>query len=113
MSEQQIFTVAIIFFLFLSSGILGYYIRVKHKERLELIKKGDFMFEPNYFENLKYSILSKAIILISLAIGFGIAYKITINMPGEAQVVVYLISLLLSSGAGLLLYYFILQKKVK
>jgi len=113
MTQHQIFACAIVLFVLLGAAVLVYYLRLKHTERIELIKKGDYAFEGNYLENLKYGVLSKSILLISLALGFGIGYAITRNMNDSSLVVIYLISLLGTAGAGLLSYYFILKNKVK
>jgi hypothetical protein len=66
--------------LFLCCTVLVvYYLRIKHKERLRIIEKGDFALESNYLRNHKFSILSKGVILLSLSIGIGIAFAITIS----------------------------------
>ncbi|WP_143306395.1 DUF6249 domain-containing protein [Chitinophaga vietnamensis] len=113
MSEQQIFAIAIIVFVVLGMLILFFYIRMRHKEKMELIKKGDYGFQSNYLENMKYNVLGKSIVLIALALGFGIAFGITQRMEGTAVVVIYLISLLSSIGIGLCCFYFIIKKALK
>ncbi len=97
--------------ILLSFLIAGYYIRLKHKEKIEIIKKGEFGFETGYLKNLKHSVLSKGILLVSLSLGMGIGYVINLNIEGASQLVIYLICLLASGGVGLLIYYFIIRKE--
>lgn len=113
MTEQQIFAIAIIVFVVLGMLILFFYIRLKHKEKMELIKKGDYAFEGNYLENLKYNILGKSIILVSLALGFGVAYGVAQKVANSSVVIVYLISLFSTTGLGLFCFYFIIKKALK
>jgi hypothetical protein len=95
----------------MSFSIVGYYIWLTHKEKIEIIKRGETGFENNYLKNLKHSVLSKGILLVSLAAGMGIGYTITLNINGISQLVIYLICLLGSGGIGLLIYYFIIRKE--
>src|SRR6188768_1619619 len=107
MTEQQIFAIAIIVLVVLGMLVLFFYIRLKHKEKMELIRKGDYAFESNYLENMKYNILGKSIILISLALGFGVALGIAQKADSSSVVIIYFISLLSSVGLGLFCFYFI------
>ena len=113
MSEQQIFALTVLLVLLLCSGVLFYYMRLRHIERMELIKRGGLIYEPNYLTNLKYSVLSKAILFISLGIGLGVAYFITLKITNDSEVIIYLICLSLFAGIGLGVYYLFLKKKVE
>ncbi len=97
--------------ILLSFLIAGYYIRLKHKEKIAIIKKGDDGFETSYLKNLKHSVLSKGILLVSLSLGMGVGYVINLKKDGVSPVVIYLIRLLASGGLGLLIYYFIIRKE--
>ncbi|WP_300601936.1 DUF6249 domain-containing protein [Niabella sp.] len=103
--NQVLFSVAIIIFVIASMGLLFYYVRAKHKERLELIKKENFSFVTGGLKNLKYSLLSKGVFLLSMSVGFLIGYLITKNSSDPDYVVIYFITLSGSAGIGLLIYY--------
>lgn len=114
MSIETIHSITGLSLIVLGFASIIYYIRLKHIERLELIKKGDIDFSASYLENARYSVLSKAILMIALAFGLGIGYGINRHIPdGNSQIPIYLICLLGSGGLGLLIFYFIIQTKDK
>ncbi|HMI59426.1 MAG TPA: DUF6249 domain-containing protein [Puia sp.] len=114
MTIEQIHAFGGIVLLAASFGIIIYFMRLRHIEKLEMIKKGDMAFAPNYMENLRYSILSKAVVMIALAVGLGVGYAINLHITdNNSQGVVYLICLLASGGLGLLVFYLIIQNKDK
>lgn len=100
-------TLAVIF-----SGILVfYYLNIKHKERMELLKNGSGLDTKISLLVLKYSVLSKGIFLISIGIGIAIARVLTLEFEVLNDFSTYLIALLLSGGIGLILYYKIIKKE--
>lgn len=113
MSEHAIFAWAIFVIMFTGPGILGYYVLSRHKEKMELIKRGDYAFQANYLENARYGALSKGILLLCLSLGIGIGFFLTKDATGSALVVGYLIPVLGCCGLGLLLYYFIVNARLR
>jgi len=111
MGIQTFEVIPVILFTLLSFLIVGFYIRLKHKEKIEIIKKSEFGFETSYLKNIKHSVLSKGILLVSLAVGMGIGFIISLDISGVSQLVIYSICLLGSGGIGLLIYYFIIRKE--
>ncbi|NIG53842.1 DUF6249 domain-containing protein [Chitinophaga sp. Cy-1792] len=110
--RQLIFSWAILIFVVLVMAAVIYYIRARHKERLELIRRGDYVFESNYLENQKYSALSKGIVLLSLTFGLVLAYILSGSfLPSFFLLCPF--CLLGCTGIGMMLYYFILQRKLK
>ncbi|RAJ08321.1 hypothetical protein LX64_00969 [Chitinophaga skermanii] len=113
MDPKVLFAWAIILFVVFSFAVVAYYCWLKHRERLELIRKGDFVFQGNYMDNLKYSMLGKGVILLSVALGLTIGYITTNGMKGEDTIIPYLISITGCAGLGMLCYYFLLKKKAE
>lgn len=113
MSEHSIFAWAIFVIMFTGPGILGYYFFSRHKEKMEVIKRGDYAFQANYMENARYGALSKGILLLSLSLGIGIGFVLTRDATESALLVGYLIPVLGCCGLGLLLYYFIVNAHMR
>lgn len=113
MSHQQLF----VLFLTIAALVSGYlvytYLKFKHKERREMIQRGDLVYDQGDFLGLKYSVLSKAVVFLSLAVGLGIGYTTTVNGRMPDPVVVYAISIFACLGIGLFLYYLFIQKAGK
>lgn len=58
--------------------IIGYYFNLKHKQKMELIKRGDILFEnTSIMENMRYASLHRAILLIALSLGLIASYFLT------------------------------------
>ena len=109
--NQILFSVAIIVFVIASMILLFFYIRARHKESMELIKKGDLSFVSGSLKYLRYSLLSKGVFLLSVSIGFTIGYLITKNMRDPDFIVIYFITLSGAAGLGLLIYYWAIKKE--
>lgn len=100
-------TFAVIF-----SGVLVfYYLNIKHKEKMELLKHGSGFDTKISLLVLKYSVLSKGIFLISIGVGIALARILTVKFEALNDFSTYLIALLLSGGIGLILYYKIIKKE--
>jgi protein-S-isoprenylcysteine O-methyltransferase Ste14 len=110
MDTQQLFGIFLITLVFVFGVVVIIYFRLKHKERLEMIKRGDPIYGETDVENLKYSTLSKAIVFISLAVGVGLGYVLTLHDNSSSQFMVYVVSIFGCLGLGLLVYYFIIKK---
>lgn len=111
LKELQPIVFIICFFLAI---IYFVYLRLKHKERMEMIKQGNHIDENNDKENLKFSVLSKAIILLSLSIGLVLALVISSYVQIERLIIIiYTICICGCCGIGLLIYYLIISKVVK
>lgn len=100
------FTVAFI----ITGAITFYYLRNQHKEKLELIKKGESIVHQDALQQMKFRTLSKGIISISIASGILIAHLLntyTILTP----IVSYVSMILLFFGIGSLVFYYIVKNK--
>ncbi len=96
---------------FAITGIVVYfYLRYQHREKLELIKKGESIVPQDSLQQIKFRNLAKGIISISLALGIFSAHILetyTILEP----VVSYISMILLSFGIGSLTFYTIIRNK--
>ncbi|WP_370629746.1 DUF6249 domain-containing protein [Pedobacter sp. MR2016-19] len=112
MNSQDLLTVLLLIVTFITFFILlGYSIKLKHRQKMELIKKGDIMFEnTSMMENMKYSSLSHGILLIALSIGLITSYYITGSISVKNQFIIYIAICSLSIGIGSLTFYFITKK---
>jgi len=86
------------------------FIRNKHKEKIELIKKGDDVIYQDIIEQMKLNNLGRGIILINIALGVFFGYLLT-NITDFNNAVCYIGSVLFFFGIGSLLFYFILRNK--
>lgn len=98
----------IVVFLILVFVIILVYIRTQHKEKIALIKSGDFALDLHYLRNRRISALSRGILYLSMGIGFLTAYLVTKNNEANAFPV-FVIAITISGGIGLLVVYFILK----
>lgn len=93
-------------------GLLAYYINVKHQQKMEIIKKGDYLFENNsQLENMKYASLNYAVLLISFGLGVLVSYTLTSNFGFKYPFVIYLASTGLFLGVGFLTFYYLIKNK--
>ena len=90
----------------LVTGLLVYYLYLKHKERIEMIRMRELYPEDNV-EQKKLSLLSKAFLAFSLALGLITGQVLTSYFPDQHEVILYAISILSWGGIGLLIFYFI------
>ncbi|GAA4272628.1 DUF6249 domain-containing protein [Aquimarina gracilis] len=95
----------------LSAFLVFFYLKTKNKERMTMIKKGVGLANPESLTYLRESVLSKAIFLISIGLGVLIARVLGENFETFDNFASYLSILLVSGGIGLLVYYFVSQKK--
>lgn len=101
--------ISVSLFCLMCTVIVIYYLRLRHKERMERIK----LREIDTVEDLPAnpnSLLGKAIVALSLAVGLVGGLLLSLNYPGLPSAILYLICLLFCGGAGLLVYYFIASR---
>ncbi len=91
-------------------GIIFFYLRNQHKEKLELIKKGDNIIIQDALQQMKYSNLAKGIISTSLALGVFTAHLLE-TYTALDPVVTYISMILLFFGIGSLTFYMIVKNK--
>jgi hypothetical protein len=92
----------------LVSGIVIYYLRARHRERMELIRQqvpGDEDQDQH-----RRSVLGKSILALSLGLGLLTGMCMAAAYPALPALVLYLAAILLCAGLGLLIYYLILRK---
>lgn len=87
-----------------------YYLYNRHREKLELIKKGESIIHQDSLQQMKYSNLGRGIITLSLALGLLTAHILEIYTSFE-PVISYTSMLLLFFGIGSLVFYSILKNK--
>ncbi len=109
MIEQWRFPLLMIIFTLVSIVIL-YYLRNRHKEKMELIKKGETIVSQDALQQMKLSNLAKGIISISLALGIFMGYILETYTNLEA-VVSYISMILLFFGIGTLSFYALIKSK--
>jgi hypothetical protein len=97
----------------LTSGIIVYYLKIKHKEKMELIKMRQISGNDNSFEQKKYSLLGNGILALSLAVSLFFGLILTIHFPGQPSLIIYLISILFFGGLGLIIYYLVIRKVLR
>jgi len=90
--------------------IIILFIRNRHKEKIELIKKGDSANFHDISEYMKLNSLGRGIVFISLAFGVFIGHLLASNTE-LSDPVCYIGSTLFFFGLGSLLFYFILRKR--
>jgi hypothetical protein len=90
--------------------IIILFIRNRHKEKIELIKKGDSTNFHDISEYMKLNSLGRGIIFISMALGVLVGHLLT-SQTELSDPVCYIGSVLLFFGIGSLLFYFILRKR--
>jgi hypothetical protein len=104
--------IPIVFFLTTAAAVI-YFLYVRYKERSLMIEKGMAEFKPdigkpNVLANLKWGIL-----MISIALGLIFGYIIDGQVISQSSTaIIYIGSIFLFTGLGLLLYYFIASKKM-
>ncbi|HHC80219.1 MAG TPA: hypothetical protein ENK46_10090 [Flavobacteriia bacterium] len=96
---------------FAITGIVTYfYLKNQHREKLELIKKGESIIPQDALQQMKFSNLAKGIISISLALGVFIAHILETYTDLE-PVISYISMVLLFFGIGSLTFYAIIKNK--
>jgi len=79
---------------------------------MELIKKGDIIFENNsLIENMKYSSLSHGILLIALSLGLITSYLLTTTIDLQNKFVIYTAISSLFICLGSLIFYLVTRKR--
>ncbi len=112
MYTEPFLMLPLIIAILISASLVFYYLRIKHTERMGLIKVGLNVINEDSLTYLKYSVLSKGIFLICLGIGLLVAKIITVRFDSLNNFLTYLIALLLFGGIGLLVYYRVLRSKI-
>jgi len=96
---------------FVITGIITfYYLRNQHREKLELIKKGDSILNQDALQQMKFRTLAKGIISISLALGIFTAHLLD-TYTALIAVVSYVSMILLFFGLGSLIFYLVIKNK--
>ncbi len=91
-------------------GLIGFYIKTKNQERINLIEKGINPDEGlNLTEYRKQTNLRTGVLLVSLGLGLLIAHIIINSFEGFDAFVTYLSMLLLFGGLGFLINFLILR----
>lgn len=107
-SELNLIPFVVIFVSIVTIVIL--FIRNRHKEKIELIKKGDEVIFQDIVEQMRLNNLGRGIILINLSIGIFLGHLLT-AITDLNHAVCYIGSSLLFLGIGSILFYFILRDK--
>lgn len=93
-------------------ALLAYYFKTKHQQKMEIIKKGDYLFENNsQLESMKYTSLNHSILLISLGLGILTSYLLVHNYHFKQPLVIYFATTGMFLGVGLLTFYFLIKNK--
>jgi len=87
-----------------------FYLRNQHREKLELIKKGESILHQDALQQMKFRTLSKGIISIALALGIFMAHLLE-TYTKLTPLVSYLSMILLFFGIGSLVFYNIVKNK--
>jgi uncharacterized protein (UPF0128 family) len=96
---------------FATTGTVIYiYLRNQHKEKLELIKKGESIIPQDALQQMKLRNLANGIIAVSLALGIFIAHILETYTSLE-PIVSYISMILLFFGIGSLTFYAIIKNK--
>jgi UDP-N-acetylmuramyl pentapeptide phosphotransferase/UDP-N-acetylglucosamine-1-phosphate transferase len=103
---ENIFMTLITLFV---SVIVIYYLIIKHRERMEMIRMQQIPDEEDP-EQRKRSVLGKAIMMLALGIGLAIGMCLADSYRNLPALILYLVTVLLFGGIGLLIYYLILRK---
>jgi|GEM_PF-2865457 len=113
MATQDLLTVLLLVIVFIGLfALIAYYIRMKHLQKMEIIKKGDHLFENNsQLENMKYTSLNYAILLIYLGSGILLSNFLVSHFYFKHQFVIYSATIGIFLGAGLLTFYFLIKNK--
>ena len=94
----------------ITGTVIYFYLRNQHREKLELIKKGESIIPQDALQQMKFSNLAKGIISISLALGIFTAHILETYTNLEL-VVSYISMVLLFFGIGSLVFYLIIKNK--
>jgi len=94
----------------ITGTVVYFYLRNQHREKLELIKKGESIVPQDSLQQMKFSNLAKGIISISLALGIFSAHILETYTSLE-PVVSYISMILLFFGIGSLTFYTIIKNK--
>ncbi len=106
----QFWQIPFIIAFIVTGTITFYYLRNQHREKLELIKKGESILHQDALQQMKFSTLAKGIISISLASGIFIAHLLD-TYTSLVPVVSYISMILLFFGIGSLIFYSIIKSK--
>lgn len=94
--------------------IIGYYMRIKNQERINLIEKG---FNPDEGQSIaeyrKQTSLKNAVLFIAFALGLLSGYLLNNYVRRMDSFVAYVSMLLLFGGIGFLVNYVLMQKQSK
>ncbi len=95
---------------FIISGIITYYyLSYRHKEKLELINRGDDIIPQDNLQNKKLRNLGRGIISVSLALGIFVG-NILAHYTSLKPVFCYVSMILLFFGLGSLIFYYIIKE---
>ncbi|PWH83081.1 hypothetical protein DIS18_00565 [Algibacter marinivivus] len=107
-NELSLIPFVVIFVSIITIIIL--FLRNRHKEKIELIKKGSDVIFEDIIEQMRLNNLGRGIILINLALGIFLGHLLT-TISDLNNAVCYIGSCLMFLGIGSLLFYFILRNK--
>ena len=102
------FPIVILFVLI--GGIVFFYLRNQHKEKLALIEKGESLIHQDALQRMKFSNLARGIITVSLALGVFLAHLLEMYTSLE-PVITYISMILLFFGIGSLVFYWMVKNQ--
>ncbi len=96
--------------ILITAIVIIFYFWTQHKQKMELIKKGESLIQLDSIEKMKFGNLAKGIIGISLALGILIAHILEKNTDLNSFVL-YSSMFLLFFGLGSLTFYSLVRNK--
>jgi len=97
--------------IFLITGVvLVFYLWTQHRQKMELIKKGESLVQFDSLEQMKVSNLGKGIIAIMLSLGIFTAHLLE-TYTTLTPMVSYISMILLFFGIGSLIFYVLVKNK--
>ncbi|MCX2743361.1 DUF6249 domain-containing protein [Mangrovivirga sp. M17] len=100
-----------IVFVFISVAIVViYYFRNKHKEKMELIAKGESIIHQDALEQMKLQSLSRGIIASFVGTGIFVAHLVA-TFSSLDEVVSYFSIITIFFGLGSLIFHFIIKNR--
>jgi len=102
--------ISVTLFCLFCAVIVVYYLRIKHKERMEMIKLRALNPQDDDLTAKTQSLLGKAVLAISLALGLLTGMELSMNYSYFPSLVLYFICILFFCGIGLLVCYIIVSR---
>lgn len=94
----------------ITGAITLYYLYNRHKEKIELIKKGENLIYQDALQKMKYSNLGRGIITLSIALGLMVGHILEIYTELN-PVIIYTAALFLFFGIGSIVFFIIIKNK--